>query len=54
MLLIEQILSGEIDGGREHSKLVLRHDGSSVPVTLVGAPIHRGGEITGWSCCFTT
>ncbi len=47
MLLIEQILSGEIDGGREHSKLVLRHDGSSVPVTLVGAPIHRGGEITG-------
>ncbi len=47
MLLIEQILSGEIDGGREHSKLVLRHDGSSVPVTLVGAPIHRGAEITG-------
>lgn len=54
MLLIEQILSGEIDGGREHSKLVLRHDGSSVPVTWWARRSTVAARSPGWSWCFTT
>lgn len=47
MLLIEQIFSGEIDGGCEYFKLVLCYDGSSVLVILVGVLIYCGGEIIG-------
>ncbi len=45
--LIEHILSGELRGGSEHSKLIQRLDGSTVSVTLVGAPIHNSGKVSG-------
>lgn len=45
--LIEHILSGQLSGGSEHSKLIQRLDGSTVSVTLVGAPIQNAGRVSG-------
>ncbi len=45
--LIEHILSGQLSGGSEHSKLIQRLDGSTVSVTLVGAPIRNAGKVSG-------
>jgi len=45
--LIEHILSGRLKGGSEHSKLIQRLDGSTVSVTLVGAPIRNAGKVSG-------
>lgn len=45
--LIEHILSGQLSGGSEHSKLIQRLDGSTVSVTLVGAPIRNTGRVSG-------
>ena len=45
--LIEHILSGRLSGGSEHSKLIQRLDGSTVSVTLVGAPIRNAGKVSG-------
>ncbi|WP_460949866.1 EAL domain-containing protein [Pseudomonas marginalis] len=45
--LIEHIVKGQLSGGSEHSKTIQRLDGSTVSVTLVGAPIRRGGKVTG-------
>ncbi|MGY2189153.1 putative diguanylate cyclase YegE [compost metagenome] len=45
--LIERILSGQLSGGSEHSKLIQRLDGSTVSVTLVGAPISNAGKVSG-------
>ncbi|MGY2233725.1 EAL domain-containing protein [Pseudomonas gingeri] len=45
--LIEHILSGQLGGGSEHSKLIQRLDGSTVSVTLVGAPIRNAGKVSG-------
>lgn len=45
--LIERILSGHLSGGSEHSKLIQRLDGSTVSVTLVGAPIRNAGKVSG-------
>jgi len=45
--LIERILGGDLGGGSEHSKLIQRLDGSTVSVTLVGAPIHSAGKVSG-------
>ncbi|QXI30201.1 EAL domain-containing protein [Pseudomonas vanderleydeniana] len=45
--LIEHILSGHLGGGSEHSKLIQRLDGSTVSVTLVGAPIRNAGKVSG-------
>ena len=46
--LIEHILSGQLSGGgRDHSKLIQRLDGSTVSVTLVGSPIHTIGKVSG-------
>ncbi|MDE1164256.1 MAG: EAL domain-containing protein [Pseudomonas sp.] len=45
--LIEHILGGELKGGSEHAKLIQRLDGSTVSVTLVGAPIFTDGKISG-------
>ncbi|WP_095078314.1 EAL domain-containing protein [Pseudomonas sp. Irchel s3h17] len=45
--LIEHILSGQLRGGSEHSKLIQRLDGSTVSVALVGAPIHSAGKVSG-------
>lgn len=46
--LIEHILSGQLSGGgRDHSKLIQRLDGSTVSVTLVGSPIHTTGKVSG-------
>ncbi|WP_130932375.1 EAL domain-containing protein, partial [Pseudomonas sp. Sample_24] len=45
--LIEHILSGQLSGGSEHSKLIQRLDGSTVSVTLVGAPISNAGKVSG-------
>ncbi|MCF4995007.1 EAL domain-containing protein [Pseudomonas syringae] len=45
--LIEHILSGRLMGGSEHSKLIQRLDGSTVSVTLVGAPIRHAEKICG-------
>lgn len=45
--LIEHILSGQLSGGSEHSKLIQRLDGSTVSVTLVGSPIRNAGKVSG-------
>jgi diguanylate cyclase (GGDEF)-like protein/PAS domain S-box-containing protein len=45
--LIERILGGQLKGGSEHAKLIQRLDGSTVSVTLVGAPIQTDGRISG-------
>lgn len=45
--LIEHIVKGQLSGGREHSKTIQRLDGSTVSVTLVGAPIRSAGKISG-------
>jgi diguanylate cyclase (GGDEF)-like protein/PAS domain S-box-containing protein len=45
--LIERILDGQLKGGSEHAKLIQRLDGSTVSVTLVGAPIETDGRISG-------
>lgn len=47
LTLIEHILSGRLSGGSEHSKLIQRLDGSTVSVTLVGAPIRHAGKVSG-------
>ena len=45
--LIERIIKGQLSGGSEHSKLIQRLDGSTVSVTLVGAPIRSAGKVSG-------
>ncbi|PMV23328.1 MULTISPECIES: EAL domain-containing protein [unclassified Pseudomonas] len=45
--LIEHIVKGQLGGGSEHSKTIQRLDGSTVSVTLVGAPIRSAGKVTG-------
>ncbi|SDU99478.1 EAL domain-containing protein [Pseudomonas mucidolens] len=45
--LIEHILADQLSGGSEHSKLIQRVDGSTVSVTLVGAPIRSAGKVSG-------
>jgi diguanylate cyclase (GGDEF)-like protein/PAS domain S-box-containing protein len=45
--LIEHILSGKLSGGSEHSRLIQRLDGSTVPVALVGSPIQTNGKTSG-------
>ncbi|MDN7141057.1 EAL domain-containing protein [Pseudomonas sp. JQ170] len=45
--LVENILSGGLKGGSEHVKLIQRLDGSTVSVTLVGAPIMAEGKVSG-------
>ncbi len=45
--LIERILSGELRSASEHAKLIQRLDGSTVSVTLVGAPIQARGQVSG-------
>ncbi|PHX34490.1 hypothetical protein AO284_17025, partial [Pseudomonas sp. NZIPFR-PS2] len=45
--LIEHIVKGQLSGGSEHSKTIQRLDGSTVSVTLVGAPIRSTGKVTG-------
>ena len=45
--LIDRILSGQLGNSREHSRQIQRMDGSTVAVTLVGAPILHGGEVSG-------
>ncbi|VVN01901.1 hypothetical protein PS664_03348 [Pseudomonas fluorescens] len=45
--LIEHIVKGQLRGGSEHSKTIQRLDGSTVSVTLVGAPIRSAGKISG-------
>ncbi|WP_268797340.1 EAL domain-containing protein [Pseudomonas huanghezhanensis] len=45
--LIERILSGTLQGGSEHSKLIQRLDGSTVSVTLTGSPIRTEGQVSG-------
>ncbi|WP_422416315.1 EAL domain-containing protein [Pseudomonas sp. GZD-222] len=47
LTLVERILSGGLSGGSEHTKLIQRLDGSTVSVTLVGAPIMADGKISG-------
>ncbi|PWB36040.1 PAS domain S-box protein [Pseudomonas sp. SDI] len=45
--LTEHILNGALRGGSEQAKLIQRLDGSTVSVTLVGAPILSEGEVGG-------
>src|SRR5450830_1142733 len=45
--LLEHIIKGRLSGGSEHSKLIQRLDGSTVSVTLVGAPIRSAGKVSG-------
>jgi len=45
--LVERILDGQLNNNREHSRQIQRMDGSTVAVTLVGAPILHAGEVSG-------
>jgi diguanylate cyclase (GGDEF)-like protein/PAS domain S-box-containing protein len=45
--LIDHIVNGHLTGGSEQAKLIQRLDGSTVSVTLVGAPILTEGRISG-------
>ncbi|QHF46012.1 PAS domain S-box protein [Pseudomonas sp. S35] len=45
--LIEHIVKGQLKGGSEHAKTIQRLDGSTVSVTLVGAPIRSAGKVSG-------
>ncbi|TFW45139.1 MULTISPECIES: EAL domain-containing protein [Pseudomonas] len=45
--LIEHIVKGQLRGGSEHAKTIQRLDGSTVSVTLVGAPIRSAGRVSG-------
>ncbi|MDD0975561.1 EAL domain-containing protein [Pseudomonas fontis] len=47
LTLTEHILNGALRGGSEHAKLIQRLDGSTVSVTLVGAPILSEGQMGG-------
>jgi len=47
LTLVERILSGGFKGGSEHTQLIQRLDGSTVSVTLVGAPIMAEGKVSG-------
>ncbi|MEN5201213.1 EAL domain-containing protein [Pseudomonas wadenswilerensis] len=47
LTLVERVLEGGLKGGSEHTKLIQRLDGSTVSVTLVGAPIMAEGKISG-------
>ncbi|MBP3364638.1 MAG: diguanylate cyclase, partial [Pseudomonas sp.] len=45
--LVERILTGELGNSCEHSRQIQRMDGSTVAVTLVGAPILHDGDVSG-------
>jgi diguanylate cyclase (GGDEF)-like protein/PAS domain S-box-containing protein len=45
--LVEQVLSGSLKGGADHSRLIQRLDGSTVSVNLVGSPILTDGQVSG-------
>ena len=45
--LIDRVLSGQLGNNSEHSKLIQRMDGSTVAVTLVGAPLLHAGKVSG-------
>ncbi|WP_282367528.1 EAL domain-containing protein [Pseudomonas sp. PS02290] len=45
--LIERMLSGNLGGGSESSRLIQRLDGSTVSVALVGSPIRTEGKVSG-------
>lgn len=45
--LIERMLSGNLGGGSESSRLIQRLDGSTVSVALVGSPIRTDGKVSG-------
>mgnify|MGYP003601479254 CR=1 FL=1 len=45
--LIDHILSGQLGNSHAHSRQIQRMDGSTVAVTLVGAPIIHAGEVSG-------
>ncbi|MBF4208509.1 MULTISPECIES: EAL domain-containing protein [Pseudomonas] len=47
LTLVERVLEGGLKGGSEHTKLIQRLDGSTVSVTLVGAPIMAEGKVSG-------
>ncbi|MGH8380590.1 EAL domain-containing protein [Pseudomonas sp.] len=47
LTLVERILSGGLKADSEHTKLIQRLDGSTVSVTLVGAPIMADGQVSG-------
>ncbi|GAB7533030.1 EAL domain-containing protein [Pseudomonas sp. 3A(2025)] len=46
-MLIEHIQRGQLKSGSVHCKLIQRLDGSTVPVALVGSPIHIDGQVSG-------
>lgn len=46
-VLIERIQQGQLKSGSVHCKLIQRLDGSTVPVALVGSPIHTDGQVSG-------
>ncbi|MBD1598832.1 EAL domain-containing protein [Pseudomonas typographi] len=45
--LIERIRTGQLNGGREHPRMIQRLDGSMVSVALGGAPIVHDSRISG-------
>ncbi|KQQ56895.1 PAS domain S-box protein [Pseudomonas sp. Leaf127] len=45
--LIEHIRRGQFKRGSVHCRLIQRLDGSTVPVALVGSPIHTDGQVSG-------
>ena len=47
LTLIDHILSDQFGNSSEHSRLIQRMDGSTVPVTLVAAPIYNTDKVGG-------
>ena len=47
LTLVEQVLSGSLEGGSEHPRLIQRLDSSTVSVNLVGSPILSEGQVRG-------
>lgn len=45
--LVERIRTGQLNGGREHARMIQRLDGSMVSVALGGAPIIHDSRISG-------
>ncbi|WP_409269074.1 EAL domain-containing protein [Pseudomonas sp. KCJK9044] len=45
--LVEQVISGNLKGGSDHSRLIQRLDGSTVSINLVGSPIINEGQVAG-------
>lgn len=45
--LLDEVLNGNISGSSQHTRLMVRLDGSAIAISLVAAPIYSNGRISG-------